>query len=76
MLHHRQLTLLRRFQALVLASLLGIERLTEFDPHEHPLANLVGRSYQSATMTQFLGYLERVGTHKASYPHSSGRQPV
>ena len=44
LLHHRDATLRRRFQALVLAPLLGIERLSEFDSREHPLETLIGRS--------------------------------
>ena len=68
LLHHRDETLRRRFQALFLAPLLGIDRLTEFDTHEHPLATLVGRSYQSSTLRQFLGHLERIGAHEALLP--------
>ena len=60
LLHHREQTLLRRFQALFFAPLLGIERLTEFDVKEHPLPTLVGCGYQSATLIQFLGQLERI----------------
>jgi hypothetical protein len=68
LLHHRDATLRRRFQALLFAPLLGIDRLTEFDTHEHPLATLLGRSYQSSTLTQFLGQLERIGAHEALLP--------
>ncbi len=60
LLHHREETLLRRFQALFLAPLLGIEKLPEFDVQEHPLPTLLGGGYQSATLTQFLGQLERI----------------
>ncbi len=38
LLHHRAQTLRRRFQALFFAPLVGIDRLTAFDTHEHPLA--------------------------------------
>ena len=72
LLHHREHTLLCRFQALFFAPLLGIERLTALDTHEHPLATLVGRSYQSATLTQFLGQLERIGAHEALLPALGG----
>ncbi len=65
LLHHRDETLRRRFEALFLAPLFGIERLTEFDTHEHPLGTLLGRSYQSSTLTPFLGQLERIGAHEA-----------
>jgi hypothetical protein len=68
LLHHRDETLRRRFQALLLAPLLSIDRLTEFDTHEHPLATLLGRSYQSSTLKQFLGQLERIGAHEALLP--------
>jgi len=60
LLHHREQTLRRRFQALFFAPLLGIETLTAFDTHEHPLQTLLGRGYHSATLTQFLGQLERI----------------
>src|SRR6516225_5068136 len=60
LLHHREQTLLRRFQALLFAPLMGIDRLSEFDTREHPLQTLIGRGYQSSTLRQFLGQLERV----------------
>jgi hypothetical protein len=68
LLHHRDETLRRRFQALFFAPLLGIDRLTELDTREHPLATLLGRSYHSATLTPFLGQLERIGAHQALLP--------
>jgi hypothetical protein len=68
LLHHREQTLRHRFQALFFAPLFGIEHLTEFDTREHPLATLLGHSYQSATLTQFLGPLERVGADEALVP--------
>jgi hypothetical protein len=61
LLHHRESTFLHRFKALFFAPLLGIERLSEFDRREHPLKTLIGRSYQSSTLSQSLGQLERVG---------------
>lgn len=60
LLHHREATLQRRFQALVLAPLSGIERLSAFDTQEHPLETLIGGSYQYTTLSQFLGQLERI----------------
>ena len=60
LLHHRDATLRRRFQALVLAPWLGIGRLSAFDTQEHPLATLIGNGYQSTTLSQFLGQLERI----------------
>jgi hypothetical protein len=68
LLHHREQTLLRRFQALFFAPLLGIDRLSEFDTHEHPLGTLIGRGYQSSTLSPFLGHLERVGADEALMP--------
>jgi hypothetical protein len=65
LLHHRAQTLRRRFQALFFAPLVGIDRLTAFDTHEHPLGTLLGRGYHSATLHQFLGQLERVGAAEA-----------
>jgi hypothetical protein len=68
LLHHREQTLRRRFQALFFAPLLGIERLSEFDTHEHPLETLVGRGYHSSTLGQFLGQLERIGAADVLIP--------
>jgi len=48
--HHRERTLLRRFQALFFAPLLGIETLGGFDTHEHPLGTLLGRGSHSTTL--------------------------
>ncbi len=68
LLHHRAPTLLRRFQALFFAPLFGIETRTALDTHEHPLATLLGRSYQSSPLTPFLGQLERVGADEVLLP--------
>jgi len=68
LLHHRESTLVHRFEALFFAPLLGIDRLSEFDTHEHPLKTLLGRGYQSATLRQFLGQLERVHAAVALMP--------
>jgi hypothetical protein len=68
LLHHRESTLLHRFQALFFAPLFGIDRLTAFDTHEHPLATLLGRGYHSSTLSQFLGQLERVGAAEVLLP--------
>jgi hypothetical protein len=65
LLHHREQTLRPRFQALFFAPLLGIDRLPGFDTRAHPLEPLLGRSYQSSTLRQFLGHLERVGAAEA-----------
>jgi len=68
LLHHRESTFLRRWQALFFAPLLGIDRLSEFDTHEHPLRTWLGRGYQSSTLSQLLGQLERVGAAQALMP--------
>lgn len=68
LLHHRRETLQRRFQALFFAPLFGIQVLTEFDRREHDLVTVIGRGYQSATLNQFLGQLERVDAAKALMP--------
>jgi len=68
LLHHREQTLCRRFQALFFAPLLGIETLTAFDTHEHPLPTLLGQGYHSATLSQFLGQLERINAAEALMP--------
>src|SRR5262252_625950 len=68
LLHHREQTLRRRFQALVFAPLLGIKTLTAFDTHEHPLSTLLGQGYHSSTLSQFLGQLERLDAAAALMP--------
>src|SRR5712671_4725992 len=68
LLHHRDATLRRRFQALVLAPLLGIERLSGFDTQEHPLETLIGSRYQYTTLSQFLGQLERLDAGPSRLP--------
>ena len=68
LLHHRESTLLHGFQALFYAPLLGIDRLSEFDTREHPLQTLLGHGYQSATLRQFLGQLERVDAAASLMP--------
>jgi hypothetical protein len=68
LLHHRQETLRRRFQALFFAPLFGIQTLTEFDRREHALPTLIGRGYQSTTLNQFLAQLERLEAGAALMP--------
>jgi len=68
LLHHRDQTLRCRFEALFFAPLFGIERLTAFDTHEHPLPTLLGRGYHSATLSQFLGQRERINAAAALLP--------
>jgi hypothetical protein len=68
LLHHREQTLLRRFAALFCAPWFGIDPLTAFDTHEHPLPTLLGRGYHSSTLSQFLGQLERIEAAAALMP--------
>ena len=75
-LHHSPETLLRRFQALFYGPLFGIEKLTEYDVKEHPLDTLLGRSYQSSTLNQFLGQLERIEAGEALLPALVPADPV
>ncbi len=75
LLHHRESTLCRRFQALFFAPLFGIAQLTAFDTHEHPLPTLLGRGYQSSTLGQFLGQLERIDAAEAFMPALVSQQP-
>src|SRR2546428_6243820 len=75
LVHHREQTLRHRFQALFFAPLFGIEPLTAFDPHEHPLPTLLGRGYHSATLRQFLGQLERLDAAEALRPALVPPQP-
>ena len=68
LLCHRQTTLLSRVQALFYAPLFGIGKLTEFDRKEHGVARVIGHGYQSSTLTQFLGQLERIDAAEALMP--------
>ncbi len=68
LVHHRDQTLRRRFAALFFAPLLGIESLTAFDTHEHPLQTLLGRGSHRTTLRQFLGQLERIDAATALLP--------
>ncbi len=68
LLHQRDQTLRRRFEALFLAPLFGIEHLTAFDTHEPPLQTLLGRGYHRTTLSPFLGQLERIDAAAALLP--------
>lgn len=77
LLSHKDETLLVRFKALFYAPLLGIGKLAEFDYQEHCLSTLIGRKYQSSTLRQYLGELERINAGeiliKALFDSGSGR---
>ena len=68
LLNHRTDTLRCRFKALLYAPLFGIGKLTEYDAKVHALKTIVGKSYQSSTLSQFLGQLERVDAGEALMP--------
>ncbi len=68
LLHHKDETLWHRFQALLYAPLFHIGKLTGYDVREHPLESLIGRGYQSSTLNQFLGQLERIDAGDALLP--------
>ncbi|MCP4403209.1 MAG: ATP synthase F0 subunit B [bacterium] len=68
LLHHKDETLWNRFQALLYAPLFHIGKLTGYDVREHPLTSLIGRGYQSSTLNQFLGQLERIDAGDALLP--------
>ena len=60
LVQHREETLKARFKALFYAPLFDMGKLSQFDYQEHPLETLLGRTYQSSTLNQFLGQLERI----------------
>ncbi len=62
---HKDDTLISRFQALFFAPLMDIGKLTEFDSKQHCLKEVIGKAYQSPTLTEFLCGLERIdaGNH-------------
>ena len=68
LVHHREQTLLHRFEALFFAPLFGIDTLTAFATHEHPLPTRLGRGYHRSTLRQFLGQLERLDAAAALMP--------
>jgi hypothetical protein len=60
LLCHKTDTLRCRIKALLYAPLFGIGKLTEYDVKDHGLKTVIGRGYQSSTLNQFLGQLERI----------------
>jgi len=68
LLHHREETLNYRFKALFYAPLFEIGKLTEFDVKEHALETVINRSYQSSTLNQFLGQLEKINAVQSIMP--------
>ena len=68
LLNHRVWTLAQRFKALFYAPLFGVKKLSELDLKEHPLQTLIGQDYQTSTLNQFLGHLERVGAGERLMP--------
>ena len=68
LLHPREATLLRRWQALFFAPVLGIDRLSAFETPEPPRRTLRGRGSRRSTLRQLLGHLARVGVPQALRP--------
>ncbi len=68
LLHHKADTLKCRFKSLLYAPLLEIGKLTEFDIKENALGSVIGRSYQSSTLNQHLGHLEKIDAAGALIP--------
>ncbi len=68
LLRHKDITILRMFKALFYAPLYDIGKLTEYDIKEHALETIISRGYQSSTLNQFLGQLERIDAGKALIP--------
>ncbi|MCP4682410.1 MAG: hypothetical protein GY864_08745 [Desulfobacterales bacterium] len=60
LLSHKDETLMRRFKALFFAPLFNVGKLIEYDVKEHALKTVIGKGYQSSTLNQFLGQLERI----------------
>ena len=68
LLYHKLSTLQSRFQALFYAPLFDIGKLTQYDVKEHALESIIGRNYQSSTLNQYLGQLERIDAAKYLLP--------
>ena len=68
LLKHGTETLTMRFKALLYAPLFGIGKLTEYDVKNHALKTIIGRGYQSSTLNQFLGQMERINAAEALLP--------
>jgi hypothetical protein len=68
LLQHRPDTLLMRFKALFYAPLFDVEKLTEYDYKEHSLETVIGKKFQSSTLNQYLGQLERIDAGDALAP--------
>lgn len=64
-LHNKRETLELQFKALLYAPFFDIGKLSEYDHKENPLKSVIGRSYQSSTLNQFLGQMERIDASKA-----------
>ncbi len=75
LLNHKTDTLRYRFKALLYAPLPGIGKLTEFDIKDHALKTVIGRGYQSSTLNQFLGQLERIDAADALMSALITQQP-
>jgi cell division protein FtsB len=61
LLNARSETIEKKWQALMLLPLLSIKKLSQLDYKAHNLKSVLGYTYGSSALTQFLGELERVG---------------
>lgn len=61
LLKSKEETIVKKWKALMILPLLGIGKLSELDYKPHKMVEVIGYSYGSSTLTQFLGELERVG---------------
>ena len=68
LLEHRRVTLHNRFLALLFAPLFQIKRIVEYDRKKHALKTVIGHGYQSSTLNQYLGQLERIDAGHALMP--------
>ena len=68
LLQHRRETLHNRFLALLFAPLFQIKRIVEYDRKKHALKTVIGHGYQSSTLNQHLGQLERIDAGHALMP--------
>jgi hypothetical protein len=60
LLKHKKDTIIKRFKALLYAPLMNIKFLSEYDRKLNALPTIVGSFYQSSTLNQFSGQLERI----------------
>jgi hypothetical protein len=75
LLRHRPETLLTRFKGLFYAPLFDVKKLTDYDYKEHPLETVVGKKFQSSTLSKYLVQLERIDAGEALMPALLSEDP-